>query len=57
VRVGDRLAEDLVWSYPAPQHDAEPVRDLLCFFSEQVDIELDGVTGERPATQWSSARA
>jgi len=57
VRLADRLAEDLVWSYPAPQHDAEPVRDRLCFFSEHVDIELDGVTGERPATQWSSARA
>jgi uncharacterized protein (DUF427 family) len=53
VRVGDRIVEDLVWSYPDPQHDAEPVRDRLCFFGEKVDIELDGVVGERPQTQWS----
>jgi uncharacterized protein (DUF427 family) len=53
VRVGDRLEDDLVWSYPEPQHDAEPVRDLFCFFQERVDRELDDEVGERPETQWS----
>jgi uncharacterized protein (DUF427 family) len=53
VRVGDRLVEDLVWTYPEPQHDAEPVRDLLCFFNERVDLEVDGERVERPQTQWS----
>jgi len=55
VRVGDGLVEDLVWSYPDPEHDAEPVRDMYCFFSEKVDIELDGVVERRPQTQWSPA--
>ena len=53
VQVGDRLVEDLVWVYPEPQHDAEPVRDLLCFFNERVDLELDGELAEQPQTQWS----
>jgi len=53
VRVGERLVEDLVWTYPDPQHDAEPVRDMLCFFNERVDLELDGEREERPRTQWS----
>ena len=53
VRIGDRLIEDLVWTYPDPQHDGEPVRDLLAFFNERVDIELDDEIGERPVTQWS----
>jgi uncharacterized protein (DUF427 family) len=53
VRVGDRVVEDLVWSYPQPQHDAQPVRDLLCFYNERVDIELDGEHVARPQTQWS----
>lgn len=53
VRVGDRLEDDLVWTYPDPQHDGEPVRDLLCFFNERVDLELDGEPIERPETQWS----
>jgi uncharacterized protein (DUF427 family) len=57
VRVGGDLVEDLVWTYPDPDHDAERVRDMLCFFSERVDVELDGVVGERPQTQWSPSDA
>jgi len=53
VRSGNRLVEDLVWSYPSPQHDGEPVRDLFCFFNERVDLELDGDVQERPTTQYS----
>ena len=53
VSVGDGLVEDLVWSYPEPQHDAEPVRDLFAFYNERVDLELDDEIGERPVTQWS----
>jgi uncharacterized protein (DUF427 family) len=53
VRVGDRLVDDLVWSYPEPQLDAEPVRDLLCFYQERVELELDGELQTRPRTQWS----
>jgi uncharacterized protein (DUF427 family) len=48
-----KLHDDLVWTYREPQHDAEPVRDLLCFFNERVDLELDGELQERPVTQWS----
>jgi uncharacterized protein (DUF427 family) len=53
-RVGDRLVENLAWAYHDPHHDAEPVRDLLCFFNERVDLELDGTVGERPISQWSA---
>jgi uncharacterized protein (DUF427 family) len=53
VRIGDRVVDDLVWSYPEPQLDAEPVRDLLCFYQERVEVELDGERQTRPRTQWS----
>jgi uncharacterized protein (DUF427 family) len=53
VRVGEQTLEDLVWTYADPQHDALLVRDLLSFFNERVDLELDGVRQERPRTQWS----
>lgn len=53
VRVEDRLAEDLVWTYRDPAHDALPVADMLCFFNERVDLEVDGERAERPRTQWS----
>jgi uncharacterized protein (DUF427 family) len=53
VRLDGGILEDFVWSYPEPQHDAEQVRDLYCFFNERVDLELDGKLVERPRTQWS----
>jgi uncharacterized protein (DUF427 family) len=53
VQVGERLIEDLVWTYAEPQHDAAPIRDYLCFFNERVDLEIDGERAERPQTQWS----
>ena len=53
-RVGDRVVDDLVWSYPEPQHDAERVRDLLCFFNERVDLDIEGERLEQPRTQWST---
>lgn len=40
VRAGGELHEDLAWSYPAPQHDAEPVRDLIAFLNERAEIEV-----------------
>ena len=45
--------EDIAWSYPDPQHDAEPVRGLISFYDERVDVEIDGELVERPVTQWS----
>lgn len=55
VRAGGRVYDDLVWTYTDPLLEAEPVRDLVCFFDEHVDLEVDGVPQERPQTQWSSA--
>jgi uncharacterized protein (DUF427 family) len=44
---------DLVWFYPDPLHDAGPVRDLLAFYDEKVDVIVDGVRHGRPHTEWS----
>jgi uncharacterized protein (DUF427 family) len=53
VRVGDRVEDDLVWTYPEPLPAVEPIRARLAFFNERVDLELDGELLERPRTQWS----
>jgi uncharacterized protein (DUF427 family) len=47
------VEQDVVWSYPEPRREGEPVAGMLCFFNEHVDIEVDGELQERPATQWS----
>jgi uncharacterized protein (DUF427 family) len=49
---GERLP-DLVWCYRAPLTEGAAVKNLLCFFNERVDIEVDGEPQPRPQTPWS----
>jgi len=53
VRVGGELHDDLAWTYPEPIGDGRDVGELICFFQERSDLEIDGVPQERPRTQWS----
>jgi uncharacterized protein (DUF427 family) len=53
VTVGGRLVADIAWTYPNPRHDALQVRDLIAFFTERVDVILDGERHPRPVTPWS----
>jgi uncharacterized protein (DUF427 family) len=53
VRAGGTLHDDLAWTYPEPERDGQAIRDLICFFNERVDLEVDGELQQRPATQWS----
>jgi uncharacterized protein (DUF427 family) len=46
--------EDAVaWTYEDPLNDAVPVKDMIAFYNERVDIDIDGEREERPQTQWS----
>jgi uncharacterized protein (DUF427 family) len=47
------VLDDLVWFYPDPLNDAAPVKDLLAFYDEKVDVLVDGVRRGRPNTEWS----
>lgn len=47
------IREDVAWTYPEPLREAEPVRDLVCFFDEHVDVTVDGRQRPRPTTPWS----
>ena len=44
---------DVAWTYHEPLHDAEPVRDRICFFDERLDMIVDGKRRDRPVTPWS----
>jgi uncharacterized protein (DUF427 family) len=46
-------SRELAWTYRHPLHDAVPVRDMIAFFNERVDIAVDGERQERPITPWS----
>jgi uncharacterized protein (DUF427 family) len=55
-RIGERVADDLVWSYPSPIAENPRIAGLLCFLNERVDLVVDGERWERPVTPWLSAR-
>jgi uncharacterized protein (DUF427 family) len=57
LRVGDAFEEDVVWTYREPRRGMEPITDLLAFFNERVDLEVDSVLLSRPETQWSPRHA
>ena len=50
---GAEAGTDLAWTYPGPLPEASRVAGLICFFSERVDITVDGELQPRPQTPWS----
>jgi uncharacterized protein (DUF427 family) len=52
-RVGDRLVEDIAWSYPSPVPENPRIAGLICFRNEHVDLTVDGERLARPVTPWS----
>ncbi|TVZ77327.1 nucleotidyltransferase-like protein [Streptomyces sp. BK340] len=47
------MPPNLVWSYPDPLPAVGPVKGLLAFYNEAVDITVDGERVERPITHFS----
>lgn len=53
-RVGDRVYEDIVWTYPEPIPECPRIKDYLCFFNERVDeILVGGQPVPKVRTKWS----
>ncbi len=48
VRVGERVAKDAAWSYPAPDPGYEAIRDYLAFFPRRMDACYVGDVRVRP---------
>jgi uncharacterized protein (DUF427 family) len=57
VRAGGLLVPDAAWSYPDPIPENPKIRDLVCFFTERVDLVLDGVAQPRTVSPWSDGTA
>lgn len=51
-RIGDRVVEDIAWTYVLPRPESTPIAGLLCFYDEIVDIEIDGERQPRPRTHF-----
>jgi uncharacterized protein (DUF427 family) len=57
VRAGGVVVPDGAWSYPDPIPENPKIRDLVCFFTERLDLVLDGVPQARVASPWSDGTA
>ena len=53
VRLEDTVHENLAWSYPSPLPESQKIAGLMAFYNEKLDIDIDGVRQERPATKFS----
>ena len=53
VRVGDRLVEDVAWSYRTPLPESQKIAGLVAFYNERVDLFIDDEPQERPVTKFS----
>jgi len=53
LEVGDKVHDDIVWTYESPIPQAEGVAGLLCFYNERVDLTIDGERQPTPETPFS----
>jgi uncharacterized protein (DUF427 family) len=54
VRVGNKLARDVVWTYQFPIPECTKIESLLSFYNERVDaIYVDGELEAKPDSPWS----
>jgi uncharacterized protein (DUF427 family) len=49
----DPVLDRIAWSYEDPLHDAEQVRGLVSFFTERLDLAIDGTPAPRVWTPWT----
>ena len=49
----DPVLRRIAWTYEQPLHDAAQVRGLVSFFTERLDLSIDGVSVPRVWTPWS----
>lgn len=51
--VNGQTHPNFVWSYPFPTSESSKIAGLLCFYNERVDLIVDGLALERPASPFS----
>jgi uncharacterized protein (DUF427 family) len=57
VRAGGLVVPDVAWSYPDPVPQQPAIRGLLSFFTERVDLVVDGIVQPRTVSPWSDGTA
>jgi len=53
LHAGDRVAENVMWSYEAPFDECEPLMGHVAFYTDKVTLEVDGDIQEPAAPGWT----
>ncbi len=53
ITVDGATHDDVAWGYRTPLPESEAIAGLVCFYNEQVDLEIDGQRVERVRTKFS----
>jgi uncharacterized protein (DUF427 family) len=53
VAAGRERAEDIAWRYYPALPEVAKIENLVCFFNERVDLDVDGERLPRPKTHWT----
>jgi uncharacterized protein (DUF427 family) len=53
VRLGDRVVEDLAWSYRTPLPESQKIAGLVAFYNERLDLFIDDQLQQRPVIKFS----
>ncbi|MFF7448809.1 MULTISPECIES: DUF427 domain-containing protein [unclassified Streptomyces] len=53
-RGDEDVPRDVLWSYPEPLPAVAPIRGLLAFYNEAVDLTVDGERRPRPVTPFTA---
>lgn len=46
--IGDTEVEDIAWAYDFPTTALAPIKGMICFYNEKVDLTVDGEILQRP---------
>jgi uncharacterized protein (DUF427 family) len=52
-QVGDRVVDDVAWSYRTPLPESQKIAGMVAFFNERVDLVIDDERLARPKTPFS----
>lgn len=52
-QVGDRVVDDIAWTYVLPRPESTPIAGLVSFYNEIVDIDIDGERIPRPSSHFA----
>jgi uncharacterized protein (DUF427 family) len=53
IKHGDEVIEDAIWGYAAPYDECEALAEFVSFYTNKVDLLIDGVQANKEGPGWT----